>query len=356
MARINLHQLSKTYPGAVQPALSDLSLTIQKGEVVSLLGPSGCGKTTALRLIAGFERPDSGRVTFDGKTMVDKRVWVPAEKRNVGMVFQDYALFPHLNVERNIGFGLRRRADRGTRVRDIMELAGLTGLGRQFPHQLSGGQQQRVALARALVRKPLVVLLDEPFCNLDADSRWRLRREILGIIRQAQATAIFVTHDQTEALVISDRIAVLNRGRIEQVDTPEHIYRYPESEFTATFVGQSNLLQGIVGPGGTSVATDIGPVPCHHTHGHTPGDRVVCSVRPNGLRIYPGGTFSARLVETVFSGTVIEATAEIELTDGKRQNLLLHLHPEDGLQRGNQIHFDILPQFVAVVEPNPETG
>ncbi len=350
MARIILEDVSKTYPGAEEPAIENCNLTIERGEIATLLGPSGCGKTTALRLIAGFETPDTGKISFDGRIMVGAGKWVPPEKRNVGMVFQDYALFPHLDAEKNIGFGLPSGREAKNKVKETIELVGLSGYESRFPHQLSGGQQQRVALARALARKPLVVLLDEPFSNLDADFRTRMRREVAGIIKKARATAVFVTHDQTEALTISDRIAVLNNGRIEQIDTPEQIYRYPDTEFVATFVGQSNLLPGIISEEGQRIDTAIGSIPCEHTHGRPPGSRVVCSIRPNSLNINPHGAFTARLTETVFSGSIIEATGEVALSNGEQWKLLFHLHPEEDLSVGDLVHFDILPRFAAVVK------
>ena len=211
MADIELVHIEKKYPGCHAPAVDDLCLNIAKGEIISLLGPSGCGKTTTLRLIAGFESPDHGAVRFNGVDMVG----TPPERRNIGMVFQDYALFPHLDVEGNIGFGLRPSGKAKQRIAGMIEMVGLDGFQSKMPGQLSGGQQGRVALARALVRDPVVVLLDEPFAGLDADLREKMQQEVTAIIRRAGATAVFVTHDQREAMTVSDRIAVMKDGRLE---------------------------------------------------------------------------------------------------------------------------------------------
>ena len=224
----------------------DVDLTFGKGEFVSLLGPSGCGKTTILRIVAGFERPTSGRIVVEGKDITD----LSPNQRKIGMVFQAYALFPNMNVADNIGFGLKvagtpREASRA-RVADMLQLIGLSGFEKRFPFELSGGQQQRVALARALAPQPRMLLLDEPLSALDAKIRVSLREQIRAIQRELGITTIFVTHDQEEALSISDRIVVMNAGRVEQVGAPFEIYNRPATRFVATFVGTLNTLNGIV--------------------------------------------------------------------------------------------------------------
>lgn len=236
---IRARGLTKSYGDAV--ALDGFSLDVWEGSVVTLLGPSGCGKTTALRVIAGFETA-KGVVEIHGRKVLDHDTFVPPEQRSVGMVFQDYALFPHMSVRKNIGYGLRRGAP-AERVDEVIDLVGLHGLGDRMPNELSGGQQQRVALARSLAPSPGVILLDEPFSNLDAALRERVRRELKTILAEARTTAVFVTHDQEEALATSDIVAVMRNGRILQADTPGHLYTHPVDEWVATFLGDADVLE-----------------------------------------------------------------------------------------------------------------
>jgi iron(III) transport system ATP-binding protein len=244
-APIALRTLGLTRHFGEVVAVDEVDLSVESGEFVGVLGPSGCGKTTLLRLIAGFERPDAGGIEIDGTVVAGPRRNVPPEQRRIGMVFQESALFPHLDVADNIGFGLPRRG-RGERVAELVALVGLAGLQRRMPHELSGGQQQRVAVARALAPDPALILLDEPFSSLDATLRAQLRGEVRDILQAAGATAVFVTHDQGEALEISDRVAVMRAGRIEQVSTPDELYLRPVNRFVAGFVGEANLLPGEV--------------------------------------------------------------------------------------------------------------
>jgi iron(III) transport system ATP-binding protein len=239
-----LDAITKQFSSTVNPAVSSVSFTLQQGDVLALLGPSGCGKTTLLRLIAGFEHPQSGSIAIADQTVAGNGNWVAPEKRGVGMVFQDYALFPHLTVQQNVAFGLRQKPGLAIaqRVQEALTLVGLQGMEQRYPHQLSGGQQQRVALARALAPYPFLVLLDEPLSNLDVQVRLRLRQELREILKAAGTSAIFVTHDQEEALSIADRVAVMRQGQLEQLDTPEAIYRHPASRFVAEFVTQANFL------------------------------------------------------------------------------------------------------------------
>ena len=237
---IRCRGLSKSFGEVV--ALDDFNLDIWQGNLIGLLGPSGCGKTTALRTIAGFERPQSGSIEVHGRTVVDDGIFVEPESRNVGMVFQDYALFPHKTVGSNVGFGLRGGNRR--RVEEVLELVGLTGLGSRMPHELSGGQQQRVALARALAPQPDVILLDEPFSNLDASLRQRVRRDVRAILKEAETTSVFVTHDQEEALAMSDVLAVMTAGTVVQAAEPDQLYLHPANRWVAGFIGDADFLDG----------------------------------------------------------------------------------------------------------------
>ncbi len=247
---LELRKITKHYPQQVRPAVDQVDLRLHRGELLALLGPSGCGKTTLLRTIAGFEAPQSGLIELDGQTVCRDRTAIPPERRDVGIVFQDYALFPHLCVRDNVAFGLkhlRRHRRLGkeqmqTFTQDAIELVNLGGLEHRYPHELSGGQQQRVALARALAPRPSLVLLDEPFSNLDVQVRLYLRQEVRRILKEVGASGIFVTHDQEEALSIADQVAVMRQGRLEQLGSPEKIYGQPGSKFIAEFVTQANFL------------------------------------------------------------------------------------------------------------------
>lgn len=261
---LQLKNITKTYPGGTgskftlgqsTTVLDNVSLTLNHGELLGLLGPSGCGKTTLLRIIAGFESISQGSVAIAGKVVCTNCESLAAEKRHTGMVFQDYALFPHLTVAENLAFGLKRQnkdARQGLfsrqqhqikqRVAEVLQLVGLTGLEQRYPHQLSGGQQQRISLARALAPEPALILLDEPLSNLDVQVRHRLRAEIRAILKAAGTSAVFVTHDREEALAISDKIAVMRQGKIEQIGTPEEVYLNPSTRFVAEFVTQANFL------------------------------------------------------------------------------------------------------------------
>ncbi len=246
MPLLEVDHVSQAY--GKQAVVRELSFNLASGEIACLLGSSGCGKTTMLRLIAGFEAPSAGRIRLNGTTIADARTQVPAEARRIGMVFQDYALFPHLSIADNIGFGLRAQsapARRG-RVGEMLELIGLASHGERYPHELSGGQQQRVALARALAPQPHLLLLDEPFSNLDVELRERLSLEVRDILKRARMTAILVTHDQNEAFAVADMVGIMREGGIEQWDTPYNLYHRPATRHVADFIGQGVFLPGEV--------------------------------------------------------------------------------------------------------------
>ena len=294
--------------GPVQ-ALKSVSLHVNEGEFFTLLGPSGCGKTTLLRIIAGLELPDSGRVILGGEDITH----LPATKRQVNTVFQNYALFPHLSVYENVAFGLRARRfpkeEVNTKVRKALELLGLQDLADRHPHQLSGGQQQRVALARALVNEPRVLLLDEPMSALDAKLRAQLQVELRRLQRRLKQTFILVTHDQSEAMVVSDRIAVMNDGMIVQFGTPREVYESPRTRFVAEFLGAANLLKGT--KKGKGVETGLGFLELRE---EPPWDRGTLAIRPERIRVSNGmaqcNAVRGKITEAIYRGTDVDLWVE----------------------------------------------
>jgi iron(III) transport system ATP-binding protein len=271
--------LVRHFPSANGAAVAGVSFDVREGELLALLGPSGCGKTTTLRLTGGFERPDAGTIQLRGRDITAE----PPEKRGIGFVFQDYALFPHLNVHDNVGFGLRQLAPakRSERVEEMLAMVGLADLAKRMPHQLSGGQQQRAALARTLALAPPLVLLDEPFSNLDAAMRVETRQEVRNLLKNSGSAAILVTHDQEEALALADRIAVMEAGRILQIDTPDAIYRNPLSEFVARFIGRSNIVEASAS--GMTAQTAFGQL----TLDRAASGNVRLAVRPEQIVLTP---------------------------------------------------------------------
>ncbi|MDI6870573.1 MAG: ABC transporter ATP-binding protein [Bacillota bacterium] len=293
MVDLELRSVSKKYAGSEVLAVNNVSLEIEKGELLCLLGPSGCGKTTLLRMIAGFVEPTAGSILVKGQDITQ----LPPNKRNLGMVFQSYALFPHMTVLANVEYGLRMRriprTEARTRAREMLEMVGLLELEHRYPRQLSGGQQQRVALARAMVILPQVLLLDEPLSNLDAKLRQQMRIEIRRIQKEVGITSIFVTHDQEEALTLADRIVVMDKGEVRQVGSPQDVYDHPVSRFVANFIGTCNFLNGVLEalPAGSEPAvlkTDSGlRLWCKGVPGLATGQRLCVAVRPEHLELAP---------------------------------------------------------------------
>ena len=296
MSEVVLTGVAKSF-GSVR-AVEKVDLEIARGELMAVLGPSGCGKTTLLRLVAGFERPDAGRISVGGRELAGPECFVVPEKRRVGIVFQDYALFPHLTVESNVAFGLSRheRDERERVTQRTLELVGLQHKAGSHPHELSGGERQRVALARALAPAPELILLDEPFSSLDATLRAGLRREVELILRDAGATALLVTHDQEEALSLADRLAVMREGRIVQVGAPQEVYGRPATRWTAGFVGDVNVLSGIAH--GSGVETELGVFDV----GAPASGSVHVAVRPEQLELRADAGGNAEVVAREFRG------------------------------------------------------
>ena len=300
--------LTKRYGDVV--AVDGVELAVQPGESLSIVGPSGSGKTTTLRLIAGFEAVDAGDISLRGTVVSDRKTHVPPERRSVGIVFQEHALFPHKTVGENVAFGLHKlgSGERAARLREALELVRLTHLERRYPHELSGGEQQRVALARALAPNPAVLLLDEPFSNLDADLRARIRGEVKSILANAGVTVVFVTHDQEDALFMGDRIAIINEGRIEQSGTPEQVFHEPETRFTAGFMGVADFLPAEYVNG--SVQTELGNFPMG---GEGSGPCEVMT-RPDDIELTRSAEGTATVLSRTFQG--ISDLYVIELPSG----------------------------------------
>lgn len=309
---LELREISCAYE-PTRPAIEHITLTVHQGEILCLLGPSGCGKTTILRAIAGFERVVAGSIALSGQLVSSSDTLIPTEQRHIGMVFQEYALFPHLRVEKNIAFGLNHLSppQRKAIVDDLLTLTGLRGLEHRYPHELSGGQQQRVALARALAPRPVLLLLDEPFSNLDPDMASRMRQDLHALLRQTKTTAILVTHDHDEAFAMADRVAVLHRGRLEQFDRPEAIYHLPTTPFVADFVGQADFISGVVT--NDLVATEIGEFP--NTKSFSSGTKVDVMIRPDDIHIVPTKGADAHILGRQFKGS--ENLYTIQLRSGQ---------------------------------------
>ena len=347
---LQLHAVTKRYQPQASPAINQVSLQLQQGELLALLGPSGCGKTTLLRTIAGFETPESGWIKLAQQSVCGQGATTPPERRDVGIVFQDYALFPHLCVIDNVSFGLRHlgrhrqlpRDQVRTLAQEAISLVGLTGFEQRYPHELSGGQQQRVALARALAPRPSLVLLDEPFSNLDVQVRLYLRQEVRSILKGVGASGIFVTHDQQEALAIADRVAVMRTGHIEQLGTPEEIYRQPASRFIADFVTQANFLEAYHSADGWQTALGMVDASLVQPTDATAG---VLMIRQEELELR-----AAERGETTFETALTICDREFL---GREYKYTL-THPTQGnLQARTPARFDIGQAVQLTIKPNP---
>ena len=366
MTTLRIERLVKTF-GAVR-AVDDVTFDVAPGEFVSLLGPSGCGKTTTLRCIAGFERPDGGRILFGDEplTDTDRGVFVPPNRRGFGMVFQSYAVWPHMTVLENVGYPLQvqggmSRADVTERVHAKLNMVGLQGLDARYPTQLSGGQQQRVALARALVMEPRVLLFDEPLSNLDAKLRERMRFELIELQTQLGVPAVYVTHDQAEAMVISRRILVMEVGQIAQAGRPNDIYERPATRFVADFIGLTNFVPAVVkqsgGDGRWIVTSDLGEQICTSDRDHAPGDAVLLAIRPERVQLLPEETdggenvFEARLRNSYYLGSYQEYFLDVGDVTIRAQRSL----PLDA-RSGQRLFARVAPEHCLVVADSPTDG
>ncbi len=342
MVEVKLEGITKKFGDVT--AAGDVNLTIDDGEFFTLLGPSGCGKTTTMRVIAGLEYPDAGKVIFDGKDVTQ----LPSFKRNTGMVFQNYALWPHMKVSDNIAYGLNVRKTPKNEVKrlveETLELVQLGGLGGRFPSQLSGGQQQRVALARVLIINPAVLLLDEPLSNLDAKLRVEMREEIKDLQKKLGITTIYVTHDQEEAMTISDRIAVQSLGIVRQVGTPHEIYNYPVDIFIATFIGRGTILEGQVHAMDDKARVMVsGKIICgvDTSSNLSDGDAAMCVMRPENFSLEDPGEAANVLEGTVEWEAFIGPYKEVKLNvDGR--TVLVDVPPETQTGIGNKLRVYIL--------------
>jgi len=332
---IQLEDVTKAYDAVT--AVDQVSLSVTQGQLLVLLGSSGCGKTTTLRLVAGLERPNGGTVYLEGRPVANNSHWVQPEDRHIGMVFQDYALFPHLSVRQNLEFALQRRTrKKRDRVNEMLSLVGLDGMGERFPHQLSGGQQQRVALARALAPAPSVVLLDEPFSNLDAALRKTMREEVRRILREADATAIFVTHDQEEAMSLADEVAVMQGGEVLQIGHPATLYRYPEKIDVATFLGETNFIPGEASGG--AVVTPLGTL----SLARPAQGAVRVMARPESLALTPDPESNTVVTDVRFYGyyQMVTVTRD-DLT------LTARVWAQTHVTEGEHVRVEVLGQVVA---------
>ena len=362
MSTLELHNLSKSYDGHVN-ALDNVSLTIEHGELVALLGPSGCGKTTTLRLVAGFLEPDAGTIKVGGEVIASPNVMVPPERRRMSMIFQSYAIWPHKTIFQNVAYGLKYRgvgrAEAAEKVRKILDVVQLGHLAERYPGELSGGQQQRVALARALVVEPEILLLDEPLSNLDANLREEMRFEIRRLHDEFQFTSVYVTHDQSEAMVIADRICVMNQGRIDQVGTPSEIYEHPRTRFVADFVGKTNLLSGkLNGSDGFDLGNGV-VLPVESRATASANGDILVSLRPHDILLRNptanGGTASDGYRH--YAGTVRECFYFGELLDyqvriGENCELRVITPPGKPFATGSAVDVLIHPEHCVVVQAN----
>jgi iron(III) transport system ATP-binding protein len=315
---LKIQHLTKRFPNAQYSAVSDISFEMKNGEILALVGPSGCGKTTTLRLIAGLDRPDSGLIQLEGRVLTSETEFVPPERRGVGMIFQEHALFPHLTVFENVAFGLlgQKPTEVRAKVKELLRMVEMEPLANRYPHQLSGGERQRAALVRALAPHPTLLLLDEPFSSLDADLRIQVREQVRGILKSIHATAIFVTHDQEEALFMGDRLAVFRNGGIEQIGTPEEVFHASKTRFVAEFMGNSDFIDGEILS--DRIRTSLGIVSHKVELPHE--TRVEIAFRADDVDFLPDSTGNAVIDDRLFRGSFY--VYRLRLDSGQVMNAL----------------------------------
>jgi iron(III) transport system ATP-binding protein len=329
MSILSLTKVSKSFTAGEGRAVDEVSLEVVRGEILALLGESGSGKTTLLRMIAGFERPSSGEILIDGRMVAGKGIFVEPEKRGIGVVFQDYALFPHLRVRENMEFGLARlgREAKNRRIKEMMELTGTLTLERRYPHELSGGQKQRIALARALAPGPALILFDEPFSSIDSMLKSQMRKELKTILRKAGSTAVFVTHDTRDAMAMANRICMLRKGKSIQTGTPDELYNSPVNAYVASFFGKTNLIRAEVAEGG--LKTPFGFFPYQAKNRKT-GERVLLSIRPESfvMQNQSDDCICGNIVDRNFMGEYNELVCEVHTGNGKSEEVVIRISPE----------------------------
>jgi iron(III) transport system ATP-binding protein len=349
MSLLCLNNLSKRYKTGREMAVDNVSFRMEKGEILALLGESGSGKTTLLRMIAGFEKPTSGEVFLNGEMVAGPGIFIGPEKRGIGVVFQDYALFPHLRVMENMEFGLKHLspAAKKERISLMMGLTGTAGMEKRFPHELSGGQKQRIALARALAPKPELILFDEPFSSIDSMRKNQMRREIKSILKKSGTTALFITHDTRDAMAMADRICMLRKGRNIQTGTPGQLYNKPVNAYVASSFGKTNLIRAKVTSGGLKTAFGIFP---YNQSKWEPGETVILSVRPESfiLKSKKKDCLCGNIVDRNFMGDFNELVCEVATDSGEKEELVVRIAPEKSCA-GNQCFLKLRKNMIHVM-------
>jgi iron(III) transport system ATP-binding protein len=356
MSILQLKGLTKKFPASAEPAVSNVSLSIEKGEILALLGESGSGKTTLLRMVAGFEKPTSGDIFLNGEMITGQGIFVEAESRGIGVVFQDYALFPHLTIMENMEFGLRHIESRARRerVERMMELTGTAGLEKRYPHELSGGQKQRIAVARALAPGPALILFDEPFSSIDTMRKAQMRKELRSILRKAGTTALFITHDTRDAMAMADRICMLRKGKNIQTGTPDEMYNAPVNAYVANSFGKTNLIRAEVTGGGLKTAFGMLPMKGNRWK---PGEKVLLSIRPENfvLESKQKDCLCGDITDLSFMGEFSELVCEVPTGSGSTEELVVRLAPGEQCT-GNKCFIRIRENMIHVMKGNEDNG